>query len=460
MNLEMINELLQVSSGDPDDARRRQLLNILLLGLTVLTLLTIVITGTVTAINMADPDEAALLAFFVSLGALVAIFLVFAINHYWSGQVASSLFLLMLTVVVALSDEPHQVVDGRSVFLFTIPILMASVLVRPWASFLAAGLSSIVVSAIAISLPGYIPPAPTMLGFFAFALVAWLSARSLESALQDLRAINRELDQRVEERTQELRAANEELAQANEKLRELDRLKSKFVSMVSHELRTPLGAIQGFAEMLQTGIYGPLSERQEDALRRIEKNTKRLLIIVNDLLDQARIEAGELSIRPIPFSPSELMADLEATVGVLAKRKGLELTTEVAEDIPDPLYGDEERLHQVLVNLTDNAIKFTDEGGIHVRICRPNGDYSSHWAMEISDTGPGISEEERELVFAPFRRVDDSMTREHIGVGLGLSIVKQLVELMNGEIALESEPGQGSTFTVILPLQQQQRRAV
>lgn len=460
MNPKMISELLRVSSGDPDDARRRQLLNILLLGLAVLTLLTILITGTVTAINVVNPDEAALLAFSVSLAALAAIVLVFVVNHFWSGQVASALFLLMLTTVVALSDEPHQVVDGRSVFLFTIPILMASVLLRPWASFVAATLSSMVVSAIALNLPGYIPPAPTMLGFFAFALVSWLSARSLETALQDLRAVNRELDQRVEERTQELRAANEELARANERLRELDRLKSKFVSMVSHELRTPLGAIQGFAEMLQAGIYGPLSKKQEDALGRIEKNTRRLLIIVNDLLDQARIEAGELSIRPTRFSPSDLIEDLKTTVGVLVERKGLTLTTEVAEGMPHSLYGDKERLHQILVNLTDNAVKFTDEGGIHVRICRPDGEYTSHWAMEVSDTGPGISEQDRELVFAPFRRIDDSMTREHIGVGLGLSIVKQLVELMDGEIILDSEPGHGSTFTVVLPLQQEQRRAV
>ena len=460
MNLRRYSELLEVSSGDPDDARRRQLLNILLLGLAVLTLLTILITGTVIAAHMANPDKAALLAFFVSLGALAAIGLVFAINHYWSGQVASVLFLLMLTIVVALSDEPRQVVEGRSVFLFTIPILMASVILRPWASFALAGLSSLVIATLALRLPEYVPPAPTMLGFFAFAFVAWLSARSLESALKDLRDINRELDQRVEKRTQELQVANKELARANERLRELDRLKSKFVSMVSHELRTPLGAIQGFAEMLQAGIYGSLSKKQEDALERISKNTRRLLMIVNDLLDQARIEAGELSIRPTIFSPSDLTEDLKSTVGVLVERKGLELTTEVADDVPDSLYGDKERLHQILVNLTDNAIKFTDEGGVHVHICRPDGKHTSHWAIEVSDTGPGISEEDEELVFAPFRRVDDSMTREHVGVGLGLSIVKQLVELMNGEIILESEPGQGSTFTVVLPLQPEQRRTV
>lgn len=460
MRIDIPRRLLNVRSTDPDDARRRRLLNILLVGVASLVALTLLVTGFLTISGIVGRSGPLLLALQGGGATLVGIIFVYAINRYWSGTVASSLFLLLLTIVFALSDEPHQVVDGRSVFLFTIPILMASVLLRPWASFAAAGLSSMLVSAIALSLPGYIPPAPTMLGFFAFALVSWLSARSLETALQDLRAVNQELDQRVEERTQELRAANEELARANERLRELDRLKSKFVSMVSHELRTPLGAIQGFAEMLQADIYGPLSKKQEDALGRIEKNTRRLLIIVNDLLDQARIEAGELSIRPTRFSPSDLMEDLKTTVGVLVERKGLALTTEVAEDIPDSLYGDKERLHQILVNLTDNAIKFTDEGGIHVRICQPDGEYSSHWAMTVSDTGPGISEQDRELVFAPFRRIDDSMTREHIGVGLGLSIVKQLVELMDGEIILESEPGHGSTFTVILPLEQEQRRAV
>jgi signal transduction histidine kinase len=458
-NVDLPSKLLDVRSTDPDDARRRRLLNILLVGVASLVAITLTVTGFLAITGTEGRNDLLLLLLQGGGATLAGIALVYAINRHWSGTVASSLFLLLLTIVFALSDEPRQVVEGRSVFLFTIPILMASVILRPWASFALAGLSSLVISVLAFRLPEYVPPVPTMLGLFAVAFVAWLSARSLEDALRDLRAINRELDQRVEKRTQELQAANEELAQANERLRELDRLKSKFVSMVSHELRTPLGAIQGFAEMLQAGIYGSLSKKQDDALERIKKNTRRLLIIVNDLLDQARIEAGELSIRPTLFSPHELIENLEATVGVLVERKGIELTTEVADDIPDALYGDKERLHQILVNLTDNAVKFTEEGGVHVHICRPDGKYTSHWAMEISDTGPGISEEDRELVFAPFRRVDDSMTREHIGVGLGLSIVKQLVELMNGDIILESEPGHGSTFTVVLPLQREKRRA-
>jgi signal transduction histidine kinase len=440
-----LNRLLDVRSTDPDDARRRKVLNILLLGMAALSFLTLV------AALVVGPAHAMYLILISPL-MLMSIAIIFTINRYLSGWLASSLFVVVFTIGVAFCDAPHQVVEGRSVFLFAIPILMASMVLRPWASFVTAGISGAVITPIALSV-NIIPPFPTFFGFFAVALVSWLSARSLEAALVDLRAINRELDQRVEERTSELREANWRLARANERLMELDRLKSRFVSIVSHELRTPLGAIQGFAEMLQAGIYGTLMDKQSDALQRIERNTNKLLNIVNDLLDQARIEAGELSLHPVPFTPTDLIEDLRSTVGVLAEKKGLELTAEIDDDVPASLYGDRERLHQVLVNLANNALKFTDKGGIHVHIGRADGGYPSHWAMEVSDTGPGIPEKDQESIFLPFRRVDDSMTRRHTGVGLGLSIVKQLVELMGGDITLESEVGRGSTFTVVLPLE-------
>ena len=288
-----------------------------------------------------------------------------------------------------------------------------------------------------------------MLGFFTFALISWLSARSLEGALHELRAINEELDQRVEQRTEELRDANRQLAQANEHLRELDRLKSHFVSMVSHELRTPLTSIQGYAEMLQAEIYGAVSEKQKQALDRVLINTRQLIAIVNDLLNQARIEAGLLALHPTPFSPEDLVANLHSTMQPLAEAEGLQLTAHVADNVPSALVGDSQRLQQILVNLVNNAIKFTSEGSIDVRIYRSNEQY---WAMEVADTGAGIPEDAIEYIFEPFRQVDGSATRRHKGVGLGLSIVKQLVELMNGNIRVESEIGKGSTFIIQLPL--------
>lgn len=547
--MKIIDLLLDIPSTDPDDARRRKLLNILLMGMAALVLLGLAAAIVVSIISgTIEPGIAAL--YLATLGTLVGIVIIFAINRYWSGWLASSLFLLLLTIALTFSDEPRQVVEGRSTFLFTIPILMASVILYPWASFIIAGLSSIVITAIALSLLQYVPPVPTMLGFFAIALVAWLSSRSLENALADLRTINRELDQRVVERTRDLAQAlsrnqailegiadgvivfdnasvptvvnpamtsilgkpREEIAgrelatlikdvnrEDQQVLRdlvknspancpslkfewgdktlsatfaavrddvgrrtgtvavfrdftreaELERMKSIFVSSVSHELRTPLNAILGYADMLKEAIYGPISDKQHDVLERITVNGRRQLSIVNDLLDQAQIEAGTLNIKVAPFALDELIDDAMSIMDVLAQAQDLELTSDIADDVPATLPGDRQRLHQILINLVGNAIKFTDEGSVRVRVYRPN---TSQWAMEVSDTGCGIPPDAQPYIFDPFWQVDGSITREHAGSGLGLSIVKQLIALMGGEITLTSQVGEGSTFTVTLPL--------
>ncbi len=230
---------------------------------------------------------------------------------------------------------------------------------------------------------------------------------------------------------------------------EVDRMKTNFVSMVSHDLRTPLGVILGFTEMLETGVYGPLSDKQQGALQHIVTSVKRQLNLVNNLLDQARIETGQLSPEIALFGPATLVKETLNDIGILAQGSGLELSSHIADDVPTTLFGDRQRLHQVLSNLVDNAIKFTKQGSVIVRVYLPD---ESHWALAVSDTGPGIPIEAQAYVFDPFRQIDNSITREHVGVGLGLSIVEQLVTLMGGEITLESKVGQGSTFTVVLPL--------
>ena len=258
----MITRLLEVSSTDPEDTRRRRLLNILLFGtgsLSFIALITVVVARFLGLVSTEDFGRLApsIAVMFVSL------ILILLINRHWSGWVAGWLFVLLLTSAFALSDDPRQVVEGRALFLFTIPILMSSVILRPWASFIAAGICGLVITIVAmLNLPDYaqgVPPIPTILGFFTVAFVAWLSARSLESALLDLCVLNIGLEDRVRSRTFELQQANEQLTLAYEKLQELDRLKSRFLSIVSHELRTPLSAIQGFTEMLQAEVYGPLS---------------------------------------------------------------------------------------------------------------------------------------------------------------------------------------------------------
>ncbi|MDY0018856.1 MAG: ATP-binding protein [Anaerolineae bacterium] len=443
-----LRRLLDVPSKDPDDARHRKLLNILLTGIGIITLIALLFITVANITQAIEPEDIASV-YWGSLAIFVGVIVVFAINRYWSGDLASTLFLLLLTIVLAFGDEPLQVVEGRTLIMFAAPILMASVLLRPAASFVFATLSSLIVIWISRVTLNIFPNIPGILTFFVLALVSWLSSRSLENVLRDLRTVNAELDQRVEMRTRELTEANQQLAEANDRLKELDRLKSKFVSMVSHELRTPLNAIQGFAEMLVAGVYGRLSAQQEGAMDRITFNADRLLRIVSDLLDQARIEAGELAIHVKAFSISELIDDLSATMGILVESKGLKLITEIDYRIPEIMHGDPHRLHQILVNLTNNALKFTEKGAITVKVYPPDAD---HWALEISDTGVGIPQEAQSFIFQPFQQVDSSPTREHQGVGLGLAIVKQLAELMNGEIIVESEVEKGSTFTIVLPL--------
>jgi signal transduction histidine kinase len=226
-------------------------------------------------------------------------------------------------------------------------------------------------------------------------------------------------------------------------------MKSVFVSTASHELRTPLSAILGYADMLQEGIHGPLSEKQHGILKRIVANTGQLLGIVNNLLDQAQIEAGTLTLNVISFTLADLIDGVQGVMDVLAQSKGLKLTNYIADDLPETLFGDHQRLRQILINLVGNAVKFTDEGTVHMDAHRLDSD---RWALEVSDTGHGIPTEAQSYIFEPFRQADDSPTREHTGTGLGLSIVKQLIELMDGEITLESKKGHGSTFTVVLPL--------
>jgi signal transduction histidine kinase len=183
---------------------------------------------------------------------------------------------------------------------------------------------------------------------------------------------------------------------------------------------------------------------------KIIDSTQYLTTLVNELLDQAQLEAGRLKLNVHPFAPANLIDDTLAKLTVLARIKGLSLTSDIAADVPATLFGDAARLQQILVNLVSNAIKFTQKGSIRIRLYCHDVDY---WALQVSDTGAGIPTEAQTYIFEPFRQVDGSMTRAHAGTGLGLSIVKQLTTLMGGEITLESEIGRGSIFTVYLPLQ-------
>jgi signal transduction histidine kinase len=229
---------------------------------------------------------------------------------------------------------------------------------------------------------------------------------------------------------------------------EVEEMKNTFVSMVSHELRTPLNAILGYSEMLRDAIYGSVNDKQANAADRILKNSRRLLDIVSDLLDKAQIEAGHLALHYEQFKTTDVFENMHSVMDQIAIDKGLALTSSIAPEMPEMIDSDPQRLQQILVNLVNNAIKFTEKGGITVRLYRVTDE---HWAFDVTDTGPGIAIEDQKFIFDPFRQVEGTVTRAHGGIGLGLSIVNRIIDLMKGRIFVQSALGQGTTFTVILP---------
>jgi GAF domain-containing protein len=235
-----------------------------------------------------------------------------------------------------------------------------------------------------------------------------------------------------------------------EKSRELEiasQHKSQFVASMSHELRTPLAAMLGYAELLKEGIYGALPEKSAPIVTRIQSNGKHLLGLINTVLDISKIEAGQFKLNLAEYALASVIETVRVATESLAAAKKLALETNVTKDLPCGL-GDEQRLTQVLLNLVGNAIKFTDAGEVRITAATANG----HYALSVSDTGPGIPPQERDKIFEKFHQIDSSITKAKGGTGLGLAIAKQIVEMHGGRIWVESTVGQGSTFRMELPV--------
>jgi signal transduction histidine kinase len=231
---------------------------------------------------------------------------------------------------------------------------------------------------------------------------------------------------------------------------EMEQAQESLFGALGHELRTPLHIIVNIADFLQSKRFDP--EDNDYAIEAISANCERLLTLAEDLLAQAQIDAGQVSARVEPLDPAELVANIQDSMDRLAQQKGIALNTHIASELPPTLSGDIQRLHQILVNLVSNALRFTDEGSVNLRIYLPDTDSGAVWAIEVSDTGCGIPEEDHTRIFQPFKVANHPTTCSRSKTGLGLSITKGLVEMMEGTIELESEIGQGSTFTVTLPL--------
>jgi signal transduction histidine kinase len=238
------------------------------------------------------------------------------------------------------------------------------------------------------------------------------------------------------------------LSQAKDEAIKASHFKSELLAKVNHELRTPMGAIMGYAQLLQVGSYGELTEEQLHPIALILSSTNYLNVLVSTLLDQAQIEKGKFIFQRAPFDMVSLAAEVDASMRVLAEKTELEFEITIEPDFPPELIGDRVRIQQIWNNLLSNALKFTDQGFIHSNIRKYDSDY---WVLEVADTGLGISKEIQPYIFDAFVQADGSPTRKHTGIGLGLSIVSQLVELMNGRMTLNSEVGKGTQFTIYLP---------
>lgn len=261
-------------------------------------------------------------------------------------------------------------------------------------------------------------------------------ARTMEMSSEDLR---RALDD-----------ATFQLVEVNRKLEQASEMKSQFTARTSHELRTPLSAMIVFTDLALRGAYGPLNGKLENALEHVINSARHLKNIINDILDLSKIEAGELKICEECVEVRSLIVTAEALCLEASEEKALECRVSLAPDMPSHVIGDEGRLTQILLNLIGNAVKFTKEGEVEVRIERIGDD---RWRFLITDSGPGIPEDQFEAIFQAYRQLDGPGREARAkGTGLGLAITRHLVTKMGGEINVRSELGRGSIFEVLLPL--------
>jgi len=274
-------------------------------------------------------------------------------------------------------------------------------------------------------------------GVLVFSLMgSYLLKKQVNSRTTELLKINREMESRIQDRTVELAGAMEAAKSA-------DRLKSAFLAAMSHELRTPLNSIIGFTGILVQELPGPVNPEQRKQLKMVQNSARHLLALINDVLDISKIEAGELDLSYTSFDLASSVREMVDLIRPMAEKKNLAVAIHLPEE-PVLVNMDKRRLEQIVLNLVNNAVKFTEKGSVGVSlVCS-----GENCSLSVEDTGIGIPPESINLLFKPFQQLDSGLNRKHEGTGLGLSICRKLIEMMNGTIGVESTPGSGSVFTI------------
>jgi signal transduction histidine kinase len=487
---------------DPDDRRRRQILDILLIVFMVIMSVYFIV-ALVSYDDLGDQHKSAMLGWGIS-GILISTLLLLANRSpKLPGWVSGAIFIGFFLAAIARIDTAENLYNGRSLVTWVIPIMLGAIIFRPGAVFA-------VTTVIAGLMQAFPPPSNAgvnyyaMLALFFIAFISWLGMSIANNAIREARRhaanneailkniadgvlvldlqgkflsanpallrmipadeldeiIARPLEKTIQWKRKVFSVSVAEVPEIGTvavfrdetRRRETERARDALLATASHELRTPLTAVMNYLEMLQvlTKMGKINTDEFNDHVTRALENLKRLQSLVNDILDQAQIQAGVLSLKHEPFNLRSMIEKAHKLLEVLLKEKNLSYDLAIAPDVPAEISGDANRLNQVLVNLIGNAIKFTNQGGIRVNVSMP---LKERLSIQVADSGPGIPPEQLPDIFEPFRRGSNYAQRERQGAGLGLSIAKEIVTHMGGEISVSSEPGNGSIFTILLPME-------
>lgn len=423
-----LKRIIEVPSPDLEKINRAPQLNILLGGMFCISFISILIVMTIQLMGGYTLAEAAE-TYIPTFVLLIIISGLYWLNRNYSNRLAAWMFLNLMLIIFYSADSPIENMWGRNMIILAIPVLMASVVLPPSASFRMAGIVAGLFVWVSITQDIDL----NVLGiaaYFSLAFISWLASSTLEKAIVNLQ-------------------------QAKGEAERATKIKSEFLANMSHEIRTPLNGVIGMTSLL-TDTH--LTNEQEDFVVTIRKSSDALLTLINQILDFSKIESGKLELELIPFNLAHCVEEALDFLAAKAVTKKLELAYIFSDEVPRVVKGDVLRLRQVLVNLLGNAVKFTDSGDIFVSV-ELVGKIEDKYKIQLSvkDTGIGIPKDKADKLFLPFSQVDSSTTRRYGGTGLGLTICKELVEAMGGKIWVESEENLGSTFyfTILVSAQEE-----